>query len=224
MGQSIRGGFAGRGTTVGGIVGSVREWNHDLGAIGTVYYDYRQTAFDLDSPFLLVRHRGNVERAEQEVRQALASVAPGLPIEVGGLERLMRAGLADRRAVLQLVGAFSVIGLLIASAGIYALVTFSVGRRLREAAIRKAVGAQSSQVALTMIRAGVGPAIAGVAIGLVGWIPASDVLRALLFEVAPFDPAILVGAAIVLIAASVFASAIPARRAARVEPVALLRD
>jgi ABC-type antimicrobial peptide transport system permease subunit len=75
-----------------------------------------------------------------------------------------------------------------------------------------------------MIRAGVGPAIAGVAIGLVGWIPASDVLRALLFEVAPFDPAILVGAAIVLIAASVFASAIPARRAARVEPVALLRD
>lgn len=224
LGQSIGGGFAGRGTTVSGVVGSVREWNHDMGAIGTVYYDYRQTAFDLDSGFLLVRHRGDVERAEREIRQALSAVAPDLPIEVASLDRQMRDSLADRRAVLQLVSAFSVIGLVIASAGIYALVAFSVGRRLREAAIRKAVGAQPSQVALTMVRAGVGPAIAGVAMGLVAWIPASDVLRALLFEVAPFDPVILAAAAVVLIAASVVASAVPARRAATVEPVVLLRD
>jgi putative ABC transport system permease protein len=224
MGQSIRGGFAGRGTTVSGIVGSVREWSHDMGAIGTVYHDYRRTAFDIDSPYLLVRHRGDAQRAEQEIRQALSAAAPGLPIEVASLDRQVREGLADRRAVLQLVGAFSVIGLFIASAGIYALVAFSVGRRLREAAIRKAVGARPSQVASRMVRAGVGPTIAGVAIGLVAWIPASDVLRALLFDVTPFDPAILVGAAGVLIAASVVASAVPARRAATVEPAVLLRD
>lgn len=223
-GASVRAGFSDEPLTVAGVVGAVREWNQDEGAIGAVYYDYESTAFDLSRPFFLVRHRGRAAQATRDVRDALAGIAAGLPVDIQPLDAEILDTLQDRRAVLEIVSAFGLIGLAIASVGVYALVAFAVGRRLREAAIRKALGARRSQIVLGMAGVGLVPTAAGLALGAAAWIPASRALRALLFQVTPYDPSVLLLSGASLALAAVLAGLIPARRAARVDPLVLLRD
>jgi putative ABC transport system permease protein len=112
----------------------------------------------------------------------------------------------------------------LAAVGIYGVVAFGVSQRTREIGIRVALGAEQSAVLRLVVRHGVLLTSTGVALGLVAALAATRVLRALLFDVAPSDPLAFAGVVALLAVAALAASWIPARRAARLDPVAALRD
>jgi putative ABC transport system permease protein len=223
-GATVRSGFTSDPLLVGGVVGGVREWQQEGGSLGTVYYHYRGPAFDLEEIHFLIRYRGERAAAERDMRSAIEGLDARLPMAIAALDAAASESLGARRAVLLVVALFSLAALGIVSAGVYAIVSFIAGQRLHEAAIRKALGARSLQIVGTMIAIGVAPALAGILLGWMAWIPASAVIQQLLFRTAPFDPTVMLVSGAALAAASLAAGAMPARRAARVEALTLLRD
>jgi ABC-type antimicrobial peptide transport system permease subunit len=114
--------------------------------------------------------------------------------------------------------------LLLAAIGLYGVLAYAVGQRTREIGIRLALGARRTEV-LAMVMSQAGKLVAtGVVLGLIGAVLASRLLRAQLFEVAPTDTITYVGVAVALIVVAMFASWIPARRAARIDPMTALRQ
>lgn len=123
-----------------------------------------------------------------------------------------------------LLAGFGTVALLLAAIGIYGVVALAVRQRTRELGVRLALGAEPAQLRMLMLREALLTAAAGAALGLGGALAGSRFLRALLFEVSPFDPLVLMGACAVLLAAAAAAAYVPARRATTVEPAIALRS
>jgi ABC-type antimicrobial peptide transport system permease subunit len=122
-----------------------------------------------------------------------------------------------------LLGLFALLALAIAAAGIGGVMALSVGQRIHEIGVRMAIGARPMEIVLMVLRQGMGLALGGVVVGLIGAFALTQSVRSLLFEVTPTDPVTFVGVALVLSAAACAACYIPARRAARVDPLLALR-
>jgi putative ABC transport system permease protein len=131
--------------------------------------------------------------------------------------------LAKERVTAMLSGFFAALALLLASIGLYGLMSYTVTRRTREIGIRVALGAQRNDVLRMFLRQGLLLACAGIAVGLPASLALTRLLRGLLFEVAPHDPATLFGVTLLLLVVALAASVIPARRAMRVDPMVALR-
>lgn len=131
--------------------------------------------------------------------------------------------MAVERFQMTLLGTFAVIGLLLATAGIYGLVAYSVNQRGREFGIRMALGASTSSILRSVVGQGSMLAIVGVAVGAVAAVFATRVLKTFVWEVSTLDPATYIVVATVLIAVAVIASLVPALRAVRLNPVSALR-
>jgi ABC-type antimicrobial peptide transport system permease subunit len=125
---------------------------------------------------------------------------------------------------MQLLSGFALVALLMAALGIYGVVAFVVSRRTREVGIRMALGARAADVLRLVLRQGMTPVLIGLAAGLALSLGLGRLSAGLLFEVPPHDPATLAAAAAVLTAAALLACAVPARRAARIDPAQALRD
>jgi putative ABC transport system permease protein len=124
---------------------------------------------------------------------------------------------------MELLGGFSGIALLLAAVGLYGVLAFSVSQRSREIGIRLALGAQRAHVLRLVLRQGMALVLAGTAIGLVGALALARLLGSLLFEIKPNDPTTFAVVPLVLAATALIACWIPARRAARVDPIESLR-
>jgi predicted permease len=139
------------------------------------------------------------------------------------LDRGLAASIAERRFTAWLLGAFAVLALLLAAVGIYAVINYSVAQRTREIGVRVAVGASPAAI----LRSEIGPMMLRVFVGLTAGLAAAIAMRAalrsLLYEVTPADPSVLAGAAALLAVVALAACWLPARRAARVDPVRALR-
>ena len=161
------------------------------------------------------------------VRQAVGSVDPDLPIWLGPFslnDRLAATGYVwktGRDTMLFFV--FAVLALLLASVGLYAVMAHVVSRRTQEIGVRMAIGATTRDVVILVLRQGMRPVACGLMIGVAGALAVNPVLKAELVGVSPTDPATLAGACGVLLAAAILGRLIPARRAARVDPVEALR-
>src|SRR5205085_12214495 len=127
--------------------------------------------------------------------------------------------LAQRRFQLQMIGAFAVVALLLAAIGIYGVTAFWVRQRTQEIGIRMALGAQANDVVRMVLAQGLKLALWGIGAGLVGAIPVSLVLRGLLFDTQPFDPATFVSIVALLGGAVLAACYLPSRAAARLHPI-----
>jgi predicted permease len=224
LGDRILNGFSDVPLTVSGVVGTVREWYQGDDTTGAVYVDFHRRPQRIQAMHFVVRHDGSVEAAVRSVRGALAAVDPLVPATIEPLETRTAQSLSGRRLMLVLSGGFAMVAVLLAAAGVYAMVAFAVGQQLREAAIRLALGAHPSSLQLRVLGRGFGPAGIGVALGLVLAIPAGHALRTQLFQVQPVDPLVLVVAAATIVLSAIVACVAPARRAARVDPVAALRQ
>jgi putative ABC transport system permease protein len=123
-----------------------------------------------------------------------------------------------------LLGGFALLAATIATVGIYGVLSYAVTRRTREIGIRLALGAPPPAVLSLVARRGVGLALAGTAAGLLGALALSRLLRGLLFGVGPSDPVTFAAAPLILVAVALVASYLPARRAARVDPMIALRS
>ena len=215
------------------IVGvSANTQNQGLGGhIGPEYYLVRSHSAndrifnypDSQRISMVVRSAIDPQTVAQEIRDSVAALDPTLPVESSTLDQTVYR-LAERpRFTAALLSLFAAIGLLLAAVGIFGLVSLLVSQRTREIAIRLALGANPATVTRTMVFQTLlwitGGALAGTLCSLV----AARWVGALLFGIAPNDPATLIEAALLLLAVALLASYIPARRAAKVDPMVALR-
>jgi ABC-type antimicrobial peptide transport system permease subunit len=172
----------------------------------------------------VIRTTADPRSAAGFLRAALSSEDPQLPIrDIQTMEEIIDGSVAQRRFQAMLVIAFAASALLVASLGIYGVVSYSVARRRNEIGIRMALGAQRSQLLRLVIRQGMTPVMLGLAGGLTGALVLGRMIRGLLFEVQPGDPLTIAGVIIVLLAVGVLACLFPAQRAAGTDVVAALR-
>ena len=122
-----------------------------------------------------------------------------------------------------LLTVFAGLAFVLSTVGLYGVISFAVGQRTREIGIRVAVGARRGDVIRLVLRQGIGPVVAGLVIGLSAALALSRLLVGLLYEVAPFDPAVLAGVVMAIGGAALIGCWLPARRALAVDPVAALR-
>ncbi|HEX4934792.1 MAG TPA: ADOP family duplicated permease [Gemmatimonadaceae bacterium] len=158
------------------------------------------------------------------VQRAVARLDPQVPVtNARALGAVVADSMARRTFTLVLLAAAAAIALLLSAIGLYAVVSYVVSHRVGEIGIRMALGARASQVAQLVVRQAIGLTLLGVAVGVVGALATTRVLGTLLYEVAPTDPMVLGGVAVVLLVIAVAASLAPTWRAVRVEPASALR-
>jgi len=139
------------------------------------------------------------------------------------MDDLVEAQVGQRRLLVMLLGSFALVALLLAVIGIYGIVAYSVARRTQEMGIRRALGAQQSDILRLLVGQGFRLAMAGVAVGIAGAFALTRLMTSLLFHVSATDPATFVAVALLFLLVALAASYIPARRATRIDPMAALR-
>jgi putative ABC transport system permease protein len=215
-----QGGFS-DGAEVVGIVGDVRQ-NMDSLPTADVYLPYFQSP--RPGMMIFVRTAEIPGRSATAVRAALREVAPHYPIyDLKPMRERAAAATAQARFGAVLLGVFAATALALAVIGVYGVVSLMVSARTREIGVRVALGADQRRVQRLVIGAGLLLALVGTALGLAGALLATRTLRSLLFELSPTDPATYAATAALLVGAATLASWVPARRAARLDPMRALR-
>jgi len=158
------------------------------------------------------------------MRQALRAVDGKLPIyAVRPLDEIVAERSSERRLSALLIGAFAMVALVLAAVGIYGVMSYAVAQRTQEIGIRMALGAEREHVLRMVLRSGTVLALSGIGIGLVVAFALARLIAALLFETSTADPPTFSVVPALLLAVALVASYLPARRAARVDPMAALR-
>jgi putative ABC transport system permease protein len=172
----------------------------------------------------VIRGRNDPAGLAPAIRRAIWSVDKDQPVvRVATMDQLLATSAAERRFALTLFEAFALAALVLAAAGIYGVVSGSVSERTREIGVRAALGASRGNILALVVRHAMTLTAFGVAIGLAGAAAASQVLVTMLFGVSPLDPVTYFGVIGLLTAVAIVACAVPAWRAARVDPAITLR-
>jgi putative ABC transport system permease protein len=211
--------------TVVGVVGDVRQESLALAETDAVYTTPSQWPFPDNPMSLVVRTRSDPATLTSSVRSAVWAVDKDQPIvRVATMESLLAGSAASRRFALSLFEAFGLAALILAAAGIYGVLAGSVVERWREIGVRSALGASQKAIMGLVLRQGLRMTTVGVIAGIGIAALATRMLATLLFGVSHVDPLTYVGVVVLLVATSVVASALPAWRASRVDPVTALRS
>jgi putative ABC transport system permease protein len=206
-----------------GIVADVRHQALDQVPREEMYLPYAQRP--RGEMMIVLNARGDAETLSGALRSEVRSVDPDQPIaSIQPMETIVGFSLAPRRASLTLLGAFAGIAMLLAAIGLYGLIAYSVTQRTQEIGVRMALGARARDVLVMVLCQGLSLAAAGVAAGLLAALLLSRLMTGLLYGVGAADPWTFVVVPLVLALVAVLASVLPARRAARVDPMAALRS
>ncbi|HEV2698914.1 MAG TPA: FtsX-like permease family protein, partial [Terriglobales bacterium] len=174
--------------------------------------------------YIALRTAMDPERMANSLRAVVRSLDPQLPLtQVQSMEQAVSDSEAPRRFNTAVISAFAISAVLLAALGIYSVIAFSAALRVQEMAIRMALGSQRTGILRLVLASAAKLGIAGCAIGLAGAAAASHLLRSLLFNVSPFDPLVLVLAAIFVMLLASAAALLPALRAASIQPMNALR-
>ena len=212
--------------TVVGVVGDVHHFGLDTPPEAQVYVPFTRNVWGHMS--LVVRTAVPPGGFLQTLSRAVRQVDPDIPMTLTGSVSAVgtvdiAGGLASRRFDVWLLGSFAAAALLLAAIGIYGLLAYAVGQRRRELGIRLALGASRGDVMSQVVGDGIRLAVAGIVIGVVIALAITRLLSALLYGVGASDPMTFVGVVALLALVSLVASYLPARRAARVDPMVALR-
>ena len=172
----------------------------------------------------LVRYAGGYAPAAAAIRETVRSLDPALVIDVAPLEDNLDPWRLLSRIVTALAGSLGVLALLLASIGIYGVVSFTVSRRVREIGIRMALGADARDVRTLILRQAMRPIAIGTLTGIAACAAVSRILSSMLFGLSAHDPAAFLAMPFFLIAIALMASYVPARRAMNIDPMAALRQ
>jgi predicted permease len=206
-----------------GVVGDVRHLALEQTSGNEMYVPMRQCA-DQSSADLVLRSTVPPAQLAGAVRAALKSLAPNLAgNDFRTLQQLVDKSVSPRRFVVLLLGGFAVFALILASLGIFGLISYSVNRRTQEIGIRMALGASARDVQTAIIVQTLGLATIGMTIGVAASWAVARSLRGLLFGVTATDPATFFGMLLVLAMVATVAGYLPARRASRIDPLVALR-
>jgi predicted permease len=209
--------------TVVGVVGDVHHMALEEGSGNEFYIPIRQTG-DYGSVDLVVRTSMPTTELAGRLREALRPIEPDLPTQnLRTMQTLVDRAVSPRRFVVILLGGFAGFALLLASLGIYAVISYSVSQRTQEIGIRMALGASAKMLQNSILLQTLGLAGIGMAAGIAAsWILARA-LSGMLFGVTPADPVTFAAMVIILAAVAGLAGYLPARRASRIEPMSALR-
>jgi len=211
--------------TVVGVVGSVRQAGLNSDPFPEFYTPFTQAGqFRARPRVLLIRATGDPLDLVAAVKDQIWAVDKDQTIwAMLTMEEIVARSLAPRRFNLLLLGVFAALALVLASVGIYGVISYAVSQRTREIGVRMALGAQASDVQKLVIGQGMKLALAGVAIGLTASVALTRTMKNLLFGVSATDPATFVATALLLALVALAACWIPARRATKVDPMIALR-
>jgi len=213
--------------TVVGVVDDVGQTSIDVHREPAIYQPIQQLTqtFFLGHMSFIVRAVGDPALLLPMMRRALRDVDPNQPIgSIGTVESAISATVAEPLFQARLIGAFSIVALVLAAIGIYGVVAYSVAERTREIGIRVALGAGRGDVVGMVLRRLLVLLVPGVALGVAGALATTRVLSSLLFEIRPDDPATFISVAVLLAAVAIVAGMMPARRASRVDPLVALKE
>ncbi len=208
--------------TVVGVVGDVRHRGLEKPFAMQFYMPYQQW---FDAAMVLVTRTKNDPAASTEIiRKTIWSIDKTQPItNIATMEEVVESTIVEKQFALRLVQFFAFSGLFLAAIGIYGVMAYYVTARFQEIGIRMALGADRGNVLSLVLRNALLMTVTGIAIGLAGSMLLMRFVRSLLFQVQPSDPLILTGVVFILFAVAFIASAVPAIRAARLNPVLALR-
>jgi predicted permease len=224
LGQRIKVTFGGPVVprTIVGVVADVRHGGLHEAPQPTVYLPHSQAATGANA--FVVRTAGDPLAALGQLRAEFRAINPSMPVaSTATLESLLDDSLRERRFHLALLGAFAGVALLLAALGVYGVMSHATSERTHEIGVRMALGARGTDVLRMVMRQGTTLAVAGALGGLLGAAAATRLLRGMLYGVTPLDPFAYLGAGVLLLMAAALACYLPARRAARLDPVRALR-
>jgi predicted permease len=207
--------------TIVGIVGDVHEYGLDAPPRSTVYVNL----FQRPRPAITVTMLSDADTrlVTSAARGILQDLNPEIPARFRTFSQVYSASLGSRRFNVILIGFFGITALLLATAGVFGVMAYSVSRRTREIGVRVALGAGSGDVLRMILSQGLRTIFIGVAIGIAGSLALTRTVESLLFGVTATDPLTFGGVTLLLVGAALLACYIPARRAMRVDPMVALR-
>jgi len=211
------------GGEIVGVVANVKRRGLSQEVFPETYASYMQPTFSNFS--VVVRSTADPSTVMAAIRAQMRELDRDLPLsDLRQLKELVAASVSRPRFYTTILGVFASIALILAAVGIYGVISYAVSLRTRELGIRIALGATGRQVSGLVLQQGVGLAIAGVAVGGAGAYWLTRLLSKLLFGVSATDPLTFVGVAALLTAIAAIASFVPARRAAKVDPLLAMRE
>lgn len=207
-----------------GVVGDVRHNGPAVEPRSALYWDHRQFQ-SFNSMTLVVRSTADPVALVPTVREAVQSVDPDLPLfNVRTMDAYFDDAMAESRFAMLALAVFAVGALILATVGIYGVMSYAVNQQTREIGIKIALGAGGSAVERQVLGSGLLLAGSAVAIGVVGALALSRVMQGMVFDVSTTDPVTIGAVSILLIAVAGLASWLPARRASRIDPMEALRE
>ena len=215
--------------TIVGVARNAAQVDWSAPVTEEMYFPFDQTPMYRDGAFgtamtIVVRSRGDAARAGAALQDAVVAQNPNVMVrQPVTMEQVIDGEMVAPRFFLALLGSFGAVALVLAAIGIYGVISDAAGRRRQEIGIRMALGATAQEVLASILRQALALAGAGIAIGTVAAAAVMPYLRSLLFGVTPLDPAVFAASIGVLCLVAVAAGAIPAWRAARLDPLDALR-
>ena len=207
-----------------GIVGDVRHSSLDAKPAPHIYFPHAQQGVGLMT--VAVRTVGTQPTALLAlIRREIAAVDPNVPIaDIRTMEQMVASSVAPSRFTMAILSTFAGVALLLASVGIYGVLAYSVNQRRREIGIRMSLGAQRRDVLQLFLSQGMSVTLIGIVIGLGGAWGLTRIMRSLLYSVSPTDLRVFLAVPLTFAAIAFLASLFPARKAARVNPIIVLRE
>ncbi|HYL78536.1 MAG TPA: ABC transporter permease [Bryobacteraceae bacterium] len=210
--------------TIVGVVGDVRQGGPASAPMPECFMPYQQHQYNGNTLSVVVRTAMDPNAMVEEMRRVVRQRSPEVPVKFTTMQAALSENVATPRFRTVLLGIFAGLAVALAIAGVYGVMAYAVGQRTNEIGLRMALGASPGDVLRLVMRQAFGLAGAGLLIGLVGAVAAARLLTSMLFEVKPADPVTFAGVAALLGLVALAASYVPARRAARVDPLAALRQ
>ena len=206
-----------------GVVGDVKRRGITAEMPAQIYMPFKQAI--IFSPPLIIRTAGEPLSIVGEVRAELAQLDRNIPLyDVKSMQDYVSLASASPRFQTMLITSFAVLALLLSAIGLYAVLSYMVAQRTLEIGLRLALGAQRDNVLNLILRRGMGLTAIGLAIGIVASLVLTRFMQEMLYGVRPFDLLTFVAVSAVLLLVSLIASAVPAYRAARLDPMQTLRE
>jgi putative ABC transport system permease protein len=210
-------------TTVIGVAGNTLRNGRESDILPAYYTPVRKLGWHYDRK-MVVRTTADPATLVAPIRDVIRSMDRTIPrYEITPVEDMLYDLDAGRRFQLQTLSSFSVIALILAAVGIYSVLSYSVEQRTREIGLKMALGAQPHDVIRSVLAQGIKPVFLGLGTGLIGALACARIMKSLLYQVPATDPMTFAGIAAVLVMVALLAAYLPARRAARVDPIIALR-
>ncbi|HEY4132833.1 MAG TPA: FtsX-like permease family protein, partial [Gemmatimonadaceae bacterium] len=210
--------------TIIGVAADVRSADLARAAGPQHFISYRQRPERAHYGVFVIRTKVDAASLGQTVRSRLRALDPNVLTQIETVTDIRARSLGDRRFTMVVLSGFALLGLLLAAIGIYGVLAYSVARRTREIGVRMALGAMRGTVVQMIVGDSLTPVLVGAGVGIVGALVLTRLMAAFVYGVTTTDPVTFASVVAVLLAVGILASAVPAWRAARVDPVVALRE